>query len=138
MFKVFALASIMAVLATAPAFAQACAEPIPPQTPNGATATQQQIQEATQDVKLFIKQSDDYGDCLIGDLKAQQARAVKEKKQLDQSVADAVQAKLDDVQRMKIKVGGELNAAVRGFCQRNPTVQGCDKVLNPPQTSGQQ
>jgi len=132
MLKVFALASVMAILAAAPALAQSCSEPIPPQTPSGATATQKQIQEATQDVKLFIKQSDDYAECLIGDLKAKQAQAAKEKKDFDQSITDAVQAKLDDVQRTKVRIGGELNAAVRGFCQHNPTVQGCDKVLAPP------
>lgn len=132
MLKSFALAGAFAVVATLPAFAQgSCSEPIPPAAVNGSTATEKQLNDATQDTKTFLKQSSDYQDCLLQDLKAQQARAQHDKKQLDPSVAGDVQTKIDANQRVKERVGTELNSAVYHFCQAHTKVAGCDKVLNP-------
>jgi len=133
MLKSFALASVFAAAIVVPAVAEdSCSEPIAPATINGAAATEKQLNEIGQDVKLFMKQSSDYQDCLIGGLKAQQAQAAHDKKQLDPSVTDAVQAKIDANQKVKEKVGMEFNTAALRFCQAHPKTGGCDKILNAP------
>ena len=132
MLKSVALAGVFTIAVVFPAFAQnSCSEPIPPATINGATSSEKQVDDATKDAKIFLKQSGDYQDCLMRDLKAQQAAAAHEKKQLDPSVAGDVQAKIDANQKLKERVGTELNSAVYQFCQAHQKVAGCDKVLNP-------
>lgn len=132
MLRKFALASVLAVFTAAPALAQSCSEPIPPAAPNGATATQKQIQDAAHDGNMFQKQADEYIDCLNDDLKARQRQAIKDKKQPDPSWVDEANSKIDEVQRTKLRVGQEINGAVHSFCQAHPTTAGCDKVLAPP------
>jgi len=131
MLKSFVLAGALSLVAL-PAFAQSsCSEPIPPAPVNGGAANERQINDATKDAKLFLKASSDYQDCLLQDLKAQEAAAKHDKKPLDPSVAGDVQAKIDANQKLKERVGSELNTAVYQFCQAHPKVAGCDKVLNP-------
>ena len=139
MLKSVALAGVFTVALALPAFAQnSCSEPIPPAPVNGSTANEKQINEATKDAKMFLKQSSDYQDCLMQDLKTQQAQAAHDKKQLDPSVAGETQAKIDANQKVKERVGTELNTAVYQFCQAHSKVAGCDKVLNPPASRGGQ
>ena len=133
MLKSVALAGVFTVAIAFPAFAQnSCSEPIPPAPLSGGSASEKQINDATKDAKIFLKQSGDYQDCLMQDLKAQEAAAAHNKKQLDPSVAGEVQAKIDANQKLKERVGTELNTAVYQFCQAHAKVAGCDKVLNPP------
>jgi hypothetical protein len=132
MLKSFVLAGAFSVVFALPALAQnSCSEPIPPAPLNGGAASEKQINDATKDVKTFLKQSSDYQDCLLQDLKAQQKAAQHDKKQLDPSIAGDVQARIDANQKLKERVGNELNTAVYHFCQTHPQVAGCDKVLNP-------
>jgi hypothetical protein len=132
------LAPVFLALMAAPAFAQDCSDPIPPAVPDGRTATMQQITSTTQDFKRYQKDADDYADCLTAYLRAQQAKASHDKKDLDPSISANVGAKQDDIQREKVKVGQEVNASVHGFCQANPKTAGCDKVLAPPPSQPQQ
>ena len=134
MLKSVALAGAFVVVLALPAFAQdSCSEPIPPAPINGTTASEKQVDEATKDAKLFMKQSSDYQDCLLHDLKAKvAAAAAHDKKAPDPSLAGDVQAKIDANQKLKERVGTELNSAVYKFCQAHPKIAGCDKVLNPP------
>ena len=134
-----ALAGVFSVALALPAFAQdSCSEPIPPVPVNGRTASEKQLGEATSDAKMFLKQSSDYQECLLQDLRAKNAAALHDKKKLDPSVAGEIQTKIDANQRVKERVGNELNTAVYQFCQTHPTVAGCDKVLNPPAASAAQ
>jgi hypothetical protein len=131
MLKSLALACVVAAVTTAPALA-ACDEPIPPATVNGASITDKQLSDAGQEVKFFLKQSSDYQDCLVHDLRAQQAAAKADKKTLDPSIADGVQAKIDENQKLRETVGAEYNTVVHQFCQAHPTTAGCDKVNKGP------
>jgi hypothetical protein len=112
------------VLSVAPAFADAasCVEPYPPAQVDGSKATSQQMKDAIQDFKTFQAASDDYQSCLINDLHQQEADAAKQKdpKPLDPSVAAGVNAKVDANQRMKEKVGGELNASIQAYKTAHP------------------
>jgi hypothetical protein len=114
----------MFVLATAaPALAGTCSEPIPPEiTVRGATATEQQMNDAIKDFKTYQAASDDYQACLVADLKAQKEAAAKAKdpKPLDPAIAAGVNAKITANQAEKEKVGGELNAQINAYKQAHP------------------
>ncbi len=119
----FSMAALFAIATAAPALAAACSEPYPPEiTVNGATATEQQMNDAIKDFKRFQKASDDYQACLMADLAAQKAAAAKAKdpKPLDPSIAAGVGAKIQANQADKEKVGGELNAQIAAFKQKHP------------------
>ena len=113
--------AVLTTLGVAPAFAQAdCQPPIAPAAPNGRTASQQQILGAVSDAKNFISQSDVYQQCLLDYVGAQKKQAVEDKKPFDSYLETSAQKKIDDNQKMKIKVGSEINAAVSDFKMSHP------------------
>lgn len=111
------IAAVTLAITAAPCWAASCVDPIPPVAVNGATATEQQMRDARDDVTNFIKSSDDYQSCLFADLEQQKEKAAKEKdaKPLDPAIEQAVNAKVAANQRLKEKVGAEFNAAVLAF-----------------------
>lgn len=112
------------VLSAAPSLADSgkCLEPYPPAQIDGAKATEKQIKDAIQDFKTFQAGSDDYQQCLISDLEDQKKEAAKQKdpKPLDPSIEAAVNAKVDANQRLKEKIGGELNASIQAYKAAHP------------------
>jgi hypothetical protein len=122
MLKTLALAAALTIGMAAPALADSsvCQEPIAPAAVDGNTATKDQIHAALLDVKTFLKQSDDYQECLYRDLKDQQDAAKKDKKELDPSIAAGVDAKVKANQALKEKVGAEFNAAAQAFNAKHP------------------
>ncbi len=117
---VLACAFVLGTAVPALADASSCAEPIAPAAVDGNTATLQQMKDAVADVKNFIKASDDFQACIIGDLTAQERQAKKDKKPFDTTIADAVQARVDANQKLKEKVGGEYNAAAVAYKAKHP------------------
>jgi len=122
MLKTLALAAALTIGMAAPALADSsvCQEPIAPAAVDGSTATGAQLKSALQDVKTFIKQSDDYQECLYRDLKTQTDAAKKDKKELDPSISAGVDAKIKANQALKEKVGGEFNAAATAYNAKHP------------------
>lgn len=120
--KVCAAAAALVFSAGTAWAAQSCSEPIPPVAVDGLMATQQQIQDAIADFKAFQAASDDFQSCIILKLKEQEKAAAKEKnpKPVDPSVVQAVNAKVQENQRLKEKVGGELNAAILNYKSKHP------------------
>jgi len=113
--------AVLTWFGTAQAFAQAdCQAPIAPVSPDGHTATQQQILAAVSDAKNFISQSDVYQQCLLDYVAAQKKQAVEDKKTFDTYIETSIQKKIDDNQKTKIKVGSEINAAVSDFKMSHP------------------
>ncbi len=122
MLKTLALAAALTIGMAAPALADSgmCQEPIAPAAVDGTTATKDQIKAALVDVKTFIKQSDDYQECLYNDLKSQSDAAKKDKKDLDPSISAAVDAKVKANQALKERVGAEFNAAAQAYNAKHP------------------
>ena len=114
----------IAVMASTPAFAQlsSCYEPIPPVAVDGSVATEDQMKHALNDVKDFIKSSDDYQICLNSQLikMKRDADKSKDKQPLDPSVQANVQSKIDANQKLKEKVGAEYNTAAVAFNAKHP------------------
>jgi hypothetical protein len=130
MFKSIALAGAIFMAATGMALAQSnCSEPIPPAAPP-SKPNLNQISDASHDANQFMKQSDDYQECLKRDLRQKQAKAAKDKKEIDPSIADSIQAQIDQNQRQKEQVGTEFQTALMTFCKSNPTGDpSCKKIL---------
>ena len=124
MYSKFGAAVALLLLSASPSFAAgaSCENPIAPTQVDGAKATQQQMKDAIQDFKTFQAASDDYQQCLVDDLKAQKVEAAKAKdpKPLDPAIEQGVNAKIDANQRLKEKVGGELNASVQAYKAAHP------------------
>jgi hypothetical protein len=118
-FKTIGLMSAL-VLVSVPAFASNCSEPIAPAAIDGKTATTAQMNGMHDDVMTFLKQSDDYQLCLIGELKAANAAAVKAKKDPDPALQADTEAKIQANQALKVKVGGEFNASVGDYKKAHP------------------
>lgn len=121
--KLSASAALLVLVAT-PSFADSssCETPYPPAQIDGSKATEQQMKDAIQDFKTFQAASDDYQSCLVADLKHQKDEAAKQKdpKPLDPSIEQAVNAKVDANQRLKEKVGGELNGSIQAYKAVHP------------------
>jgi len=122
MFKKFCLACVLIAASAAPALADSssCSEPIAPAQVDGSTATMAQMNGAHDDVVNFMKASDDYQACLFNDLNDQKRAAAKNKKDLDPSIEENVNAKVDTNQKLKEKVGGEFNASVMAYKAKHP------------------
>ncbi|MGD0143628.1 MAG: hypothetical protein ABSC92_10740 [Rhizomicrobium sp.] len=124
MYSKFSAGVALLLLSVSPSFADSssCADPIAPAAVDGAKATQKQMKDAIQDFKTFQQASDDYQSCLVDDLKKQQAEASKGKdpKPLDPSIEQGVDARIDANQRLKEKVGGELNASIQAYKSAHP------------------
>ena len=121
MLKTFALAAALVLGTVIPASAESmCSEPIAPAALDGSTATQAQLLAAKTDVLTFLKQSDDYQDCIIKELKDAKDAALKAKKDLDPTLAPAVDAKVKSNQALKEKVGAEFNAAAIAYNAKHP------------------
>lgn len=130
MLKSIAVAGVILLAATGTALAQSsCSGPIPPAAPPSKPNIKQ-ISDASHDANQFMKQSDDYQECLKRELREKQAKAAKDKKQLDPSVGDEIQAQIDQNQRQKEQVGTEFQTALANFCKANPTGDpSCKKIL---------
>ena len=119
-FKTLGLASALVLASAIPAFASNCSEPIAPAAINGATATTAQMNAMHDDVMTFLKQSDDYQLCLLGELKAANDAAVKAKKDPDPALEADTKAKIQANQTLKEKVGAEFNASVGAYKKAHP------------------
>jgi len=123
MVKKSILVAVLALAAT-PAFADmsSCYEPIPPAAVDGAKATEAQMKSALNDVKDFIKASDDYQNCMNSEYMAMEKKAKesKDKTPVDPSIKAGVQNKIDANQKMKERVGAEYNTSAIAYNAKHP------------------
>jgi hypothetical protein len=120
-FKTIGLASALLLASAVPSFAESlCSEPIAPAAIDGSTATGDQIKAALADVKAFLKQSDDYQDCLNREFVAKMDDAKKNKKDPDPAWDADRKKKIEANQALKEKVGAEFNAAGAAYNAKHP------------------
>jgi hypothetical protein len=115
------MASALMLLA-APAFAQDKCGPAPaaPVVPNGKTATVQDLNATAQDVKAFVKASDDWQVCMKTDLDAQVAAAKDAKQPFDNKIKVSIEQKGDANQKAKERVGKEYATAIADWRKAHP------------------
>ena len=125
MFGRYAIAAILIATAT-PALADSSrcgTAPIAPANVDGNTASEDQMKNAIADFKTFQQQSDDYQSCLLADLRAQKLAAANDSKNphpLDPSVEAGVNALIDANQKLKERLGAQLNAAILAYKGKHP------------------
>ena len=121
MLKTLGLVAALILGSAAPALAQGmCSEPIAPAAVDGNVATSIQMGAAHDDVVTFLKQSDDYQNCVIKELNDAKADALKAKKDVDPALEPAAGAKIQANQGLKEKVGAEFNASVLAYKAKHP------------------
>jgi hypothetical protein len=121
MLRTLALVAGLILASAVPAAAQSmCSEPIAPAPIDGKTATLAQLHSAVMDVKTFLKQSDDYQDCINQEWVKARDAAVKAKQTLDPNLDTIRQQKIMANQALKEKVGAEYNAAATAYKQAHP------------------
>ena len=117
----FGLALVFLAGGVAPVMAQPdCPAPIAPAAPDGRTSTQAQMVAAAGDARNFITQSDVYQSCMVDYVKAQKDLATKNKTPFDKFIEADAMKKITENQNEKIKVGGEINAAIAAFKSSHP------------------
>jgi hypothetical protein len=119
--SILALSAVLGLAAPGFALAATCERPAAPAAIDGATVTMDQLRAAKTGVTDFMTASDTYQGCLVDDLAAQRAAAKAAKTSFDASVAKAVEAKINENQADKERVGAEFNAAVKAFKTAHPS-----------------
>ena len=112
---------LLAVLA-GPANAQVpCTAPFLPVVPDGAAATQEQLNEVRQQVESFVRVSDEYQNCLVTFLRQQEAEAARDPDaRVDPQIRRRTVALVNANQSHKIRVSEEFNAAARAYNEAHP------------------
>ena len=119
----FLLTAALVILA-GPAFAQAfedkCSAPIAPVVPDGKTATAPQLTQTVNDVKNYIKASDDYQACLVAEINTYETQAKGTKQGIDASIRKTLEAKGDANQKDKERLGAAYNKAAADYRSAHP------------------
>ena len=84
---------------------------------DGAQVSEQQMRAAADAARSFIAQSDVYQACLADTLAAAKTQATADGKPLDPSLETAVKVKADANQKVKERVGVEINTAIDVYKQ---------------------
>ena len=112
------------VMLAGPAFAQGfedkCSAPIAPVVPDGKTAAVPQLTQAANDVKNYVKASDDYQQCLLAEINTYETQAKGTKQGIDPSIRKTLEAKGDTNQKDKERIGAAYNKAVGDYCAAHP------------------
>ena len=84
---------------------------------DGAQVSEQQMRAAADAARNFIAQSDVYQACLADALSAARTQAAADRKPLDPGLETTLKAKADANQKVKEKVGVEINMAIDVYKQ---------------------
>lgn len=115
----------MALMACAFAFAagraalaqDGCPEPPVPAPVDGAQVSENQMRAAAAAAREFIAQSDVYQACLANAVDAARTQAASVGKPFDAAVESAAKARAEANQKVKEKVGAEINTAISVYKQ---------------------
>jgi hypothetical protein len=118
----YAIAALVCALAFLPGQAgmaqDACVEPSEPAPVDGAQLSENQMRAAAAAARSFIAQSDVYQVCLANTLDAAKTQAGADGKPLDPMLESTLKAKAEANQKVKEKVGAEINAAIGVYKQK--------------------
>ena len=124
MMRVFLLSAAFALFAIpALAYQSICVEPYAPLVPDGRTVSKSQLDSVRDAVVLFIKQSDQYQDCLLLELKTERQTAQRKGKTFDTAIEAALKKMIGGNQRNKERVGAEYNGAAYDYNEVHPKTQ---------------
>ena len=117
----FAMAMMASFLAFASGSAgiaqEACAEPQVPAPVDGAQASEEQMRAAAAAARDFIALSNVYQVCLANAFNAARTQAAADGKALDPSLETTLKSRTDANDKVKQKVGIEINIALDAYKQ---------------------
>jgi hypothetical protein len=96
---------------------QVCAEPPVPAPVDGAQASEEQMRAAAAAARDFIAQSNVYQVCLANSFDAARTQAAADGKPLDPSLENNLKSRTDANEKVKEKVGVEINIAIDAYKQ---------------------
>ncbi len=91
---------------------EACVEPQAPAPVDGAQVSEEQMRAAAAAARSFIAQSDVYQACLTNLVEAAKTQATADGRPLDPTVVSDAKARADANQKVKERVGAEINTAI--------------------------
>ena len=94
---------------------EACAEPPVPAPLDGTQANEEQMRAAAAAARDFIAQSDVYQGCLANAFDAARTQAATDGKPLDPSLETTLKSRTDANEKVKQKVGIEINIAIDAY-----------------------
>ncbi len=98
-----------------------CTAPFLPVVPDGATASEEQLNSIREQVEAFLRDSDGYQNCLVTSLRTLEAEAARDPdEEVDPSVRRTTVARVNSNQNQKIRISEEFNAAARAYNEANP------------------
>lgn len=98
-----------------------CTAPFLPVVPDGATATQEQLNGVRAQVEAFVRDSDEYQNCLVTYLRQLEAEAARDPDaRVDPQVRRRTVSLVNSNQGHKIRVSEEFNAAARAYNEAHP------------------
>jgi hypothetical protein len=119
--SVFAMTMMASFLALASGTAgtaqEACAEPQVPAPVDGAQASEEQMRAAAAAARDFIALSNVYQVCLANAFDAAKTQAAADGKALDPSLETTLKSRTDANDKVKQKVGIEINIAIDAYKQ---------------------
>jgi hypothetical protein len=112
------MASFLALASGSAGTAQdACAVPPVPAPLDGAQASEEQMRAAAAAARDFIAQSDVYQVCLANAFDAARTQAAADGKPLDPGLETTLKYRMDANEKVKQKVGIEINIAIVAYKQ---------------------
>jgi hypothetical protein len=108
----FALLPLQAGLAQ-----EACVEPQEPAPVDGAQVSEDQMRNAAAAARNFMAQSDVYQACLANALDAAKTQAAADGRPVDPALETDTRARADANQKVREKVGVEINTAISVYKQ---------------------
>jgi len=117
----FAIAILVCGLALLPMRAglaqEACVEPQEPAPVDGAQVSEDQMRNAAAAARNFMAQSDVYQACLANALDAAKTQAAADGRPVDPALESDAKARADANQKVREKVGVEINTAISVYKQ---------------------
>lgn len=119
-----------------PATAQVdCIAPFLPVVPDGASASEEQLNSVRAQVEAFMRDSDSYQNCLVTSLRQIEADTARDE-EVDPALRRATIARVNANQNLKIRISEEFNAAARAYNEAHPPeVDQGDPAAAPPPES---
>ena len=96
---------------------EACVEPQEPAPVDGAQVSEDQMRNAAAAARNFMAQSDVYQACLANALDAAKTQAAADGRPVDPALESDAKARADANQKVREKVGVEINTAISVYKQ---------------------
>jgi len=108
-----------------------CSAPFLPVVPDGATATEEQMDVTRRLVETFMSDSEDYQKCIVLILSQAEGEAISDDEEPNPALRRRAIARVESNQGHKVRVSEEFNEAASAYNEANPIVP---EPADPPES----